>query len=88
MREVRLRLTQPVDPFGLCHGKDSVLRRVEQRFTGQGRVEAPFEALVGAIISQQISGKAAASIAAKLRSRVPLTPSALAEGLRLNARSL
>jgi len=37
----------------------------------------PFESLVGAIISQQISGKAADSIAANLRARVELTPAGL-----------
>ncbi|MEO8635354.1 MAG: DNA-3-methyladenine glycosylase 2 family protein [Gemmatimonadales bacterium] len=40
--------------------------------------KSPFEALVGAIISQQISGKAAASIAARLRTRVTFDPAALA----------
>lgn len=40
---------------------------------------APFPSLVDAIVSQQISGKAAASIMAKLRSLVPIRPAALAE---------
>ena len=39
----------------------------------------PFPALVDAIISQQISGKAAESILARLKTLVPIAPSALAE---------
>jgi DNA-3-methyladenine glycosylase II len=38
----------------------------------------PFHSLVDAIVSQQISGKAAASILARLESRVPIRPVALA----------
>ncbi len=40
---------------------------------------APFPSLVDAIVSQQISGKAAASIMAKLRTLVPIRPATLAE---------
>jgi DNA-3-methyladenine glycosylase II len=40
---------------------------------------ASFPSLVDAIVSQQISGKAAASIMARLRSRVPIRPVPLAE---------
>lgn len=43
------------------------------------RPRAPFPSLVGAIVSQQISGKAAASIMAKLKTTVPIRPAALAE---------
>lgn len=39
----------------------------------------PFPALVDAIISQQISGKAAESILARLKTLVPITPNALAD---------
>ena len=39
----------------------------------------PFPSLVDAIVSQQISGKAAASIMARLEGLVPLRPAALAE---------
>lgn len=41
--------------------------------------QRPFPSLVDAIVSQQISGKAAASIMAKLTSLVPIKPEALAE---------
>ena len=41
--------------------------------------QRPFPSLVDAIISQQISGKAAASILARLGSLVPIRPQALAE---------
>lgn len=40
--------------------------------------QRPFPALVDAIVSQQISGKAAASILARLTDLVPLRPAALA----------
>lgn len=40
--------------------------------------QRPFPSLVDAIVSQQISGKAAASILAKLTSLVPIKPEALA----------
>ena len=40
--------------------------------------EQPFPALVDAIVSQQISGKAAASILARLRELVPIRPTTLA----------
>ena len=40
--------------------------------------EKPFPALVDAIVSQQISGKAAASILARLRELVPFRPATLA----------
>lgn len=49
--------------------------------------ELPFEALIGAIISQQISGKAAASIAARLKQRVALEPSALARAHHMTLRA-
>ena len=49
--------------------------------------EAPFDALVGAIISQQISGKAAASIVARLRARVSLEPTALAGAHHMTLRA-
>ena len=39
----------------------------------------PFRSLVHAIVSQQISGKAADSILTRLRSQVPMTPAALAK---------
>lgn len=51
------------------------------------RREAPFDALVGAIIAQQISGKAAASIEAKLRTRVALTPATLAGAHHMTLRA-
>jgi DNA-3-methyladenine glycosylase II len=41
--------------------------------------QRPFPALVDAIISQQISGKAAASILARLKTLVPIAPAALAD---------
>jgi len=41
--------------------------------------QRPFYSLVDAIVSQQISGKAAASIMARLRSLVPIRPADLAE---------
>ncbi|HSB52838.1 MAG TPA: hypothetical protein VLD58_00705 [Gemmatimonadales bacterium] len=41
--------------------------------------QRPFPALVDAIVSQQISGKAAASILARLKTLVPIAPAALAE---------
>ena len=40
--------------------------------------QPPFPALVDAIVSQQISGKAAASILARLAELVPIRPAALA----------
>jgi DNA-3-methyladenine glycosylase II len=40
---------------------------------------APFPSLVDAIVSQQISGKAAASIMSRLRGIVPIRPAPLAE---------
>jgi len=43
------------------------------------RPQRPFPALVDAIISQQISGKAAESILNRLRILVPIRPDALAE---------
>ena len=43
------------------------------------RPRRPFPALVDAIVSQQISGKAADSILARLRTLVPIRPDALAE---------
>lgn len=43
------------------------------------RPQRPFPALVDAIISQQISGKAAESILNRLRTLVPIRPDALAE---------
>ena len=49
--------------------------------------EPPFTALVGAIISQQISGKAAASITARLRQRVTLEPAALAQAHHMTMRA-
>lgn len=54
---------------------DLVARHPPPRFT----VQRPFPALVGAIVSQQISGKAAVSIMARLRGLVPIRPSALAD---------
>jgi DNA-3-methyladenine glycosylase II len=52
--------------------------------------QAPFPALVDAIVSQQISGKAAASIMARLAQLVPIRPAALAEAdpRRLRAAGL
>jgi DNA-3-methyladenine glycosylase II len=47
----------------------------------------PFPALVGAIVSQQISGKAADTIAARLRARYPITPEALATAHPMRLRS-
>ncbi|MEP6571782.1 MAG: DNA-3-methyladenine glycosylase 2 family protein [Gemmatimonadota bacterium] len=47
----------------------------------------PFPALVGAIVSQQISGKAAASIAARLRTLYPITAAALATAHPMRLRS-
>jgi DNA-3-methyladenine glycosylase II len=41
--------------------------------------QRPFPSLVDAIVSQQISGKAAESIMARLRGLVPIRPAALAE---------
>lgn len=41
--------------------------------------QRPFPSLVDAIVSQQISGKAAASILAKLTTLVPIKPQALAD---------
>jgi DNA-3-methyladenine glycosylase II len=41
--------------------------------------EPPFRSLVDAIVSQQISGKAAASIMARLGELIPIRPSALAD---------
>lgn len=49
--------------------------------------ELPFEALIGAIISQQISGRAAASIAARLRERVSLAPAAIARAHHMTLRA-
>jgi DNA-3-methyladenine glycosylase II len=54
---------------------DLVARHPPPRFA----LQRPFPALVDAIVSQQISGKAAASILARLRSLVPIRPEALAE---------
>jgi DNA-3-methyladenine glycosylase II len=54
---------------------DLVARLPAPRFTPR----APFPSLVDAIVSQQISGKAAASIMAKLASLVPIRPAALAD---------
>jgi DNA-3-methyladenine glycosylase II len=45
-----------------------------------------FESLVDAIVSQQISGKAADAILARLRDRVPLEPAALARANLLRLR--
>jgi len=53
---------------------DLVGRHVAPRFEPQ----RPFPSLVDAIVSQQISGKAAASIMAHLRERVPVRPGTLA----------
>lgn len=50
---------------------------VQRHGPAQLRREKPFDSLVGAIISQQISGKAAASIIGKLQQRVELTPAGL-----------
>lgn len=52
-----------------------VARHVAPTFPPQ----RPFPALVDAIVSQQISGKAAESIMTRLRSLVPIQPAALAE---------
>ncbi len=54
---------------------DLVARHAAPRFEPQ----APFPSLVDAIVSQQISGKAAASIMARLCGLVPIRPAALAE---------
>lgn len=54
---------------------DLVARHIPPRFEAQ----RPFPSLVDAIVSQQISGKAAASIMARLKSLVPLRPAALVE---------
>jgi DNA-3-methyladenine glycosylase II len=54
---------------------DLVARHIPPRFEPQ----RPFPSLVDAIVSQQISGKAAASIMARLKSLVPLRPAALVE---------
>lgn len=53
---------------------DLVARHVPPRFEPQ----QPFPALVDAIVSQQISGKAAASIMGRLRELVPVRPATLA----------
>lgn len=52
-----------------------VARHPRPQFTPQ----RPFPSLVDAIVSQQISGKAAESIMTRLRSLVPIRPDALAE---------
>jgi DNA-3-methyladenine glycosylase II len=54
---------------------DLVARHMAPRFGPQ----AAFPSLVDAIVSQQISGKAAASIMARLRTLVPIRPGPLAE---------
>jgi DNA-3-methyladenine glycosylase II len=54
---------------------DLVARHVPPAFP----VQRPFPSLVDAIVSQQISGKAAASILARLETLVPIRPAALAE---------
>jgi DNA-3-methyladenine glycosylase II len=54
---------------------DLVRRHVEPTFPDQ----QPFHSLVDAIVSQQISGKAAASIMGRLRERYPIRPVVLAE---------
>lgn len=54
---------------------DLVARHAPPRFARQ----RPFPSLVDAIVSQQISGKAAASIMARLRSLVPIRPDDLAD---------
>jgi DNA-3-methyladenine glycosylase II len=53
---------------------DLVRRHIPPTFPTQ----QPFHSLVDAIISQQISGKAAASIMRQLKQRVPVRPAALA----------
>lgn len=53
---------------------DLVARHIPPRFEPQ----QPFAALVDAIVSQQISGKAAASIMGRLRELVPILPARLA----------
>lgn len=60
---------------------DLVARHVPPRFEPQ----QPFPSLVDAIVSQQISGKAAASIMNHLRELVPIRPAALASA---NLRTL
>jgi len=54
---------------------DLVHRHIPPTFPPQ----QPFHSLVDAIVSQQISGKAAASILRQLRELVPIRPAALAE---------
>ena len=54
---------------------DLVARHVPPQF----EVQRPFPSLVDAIVSQQISGKAATSIMARLRGLVPIRPGPLAE---------
>jgi DNA-3-methyladenine glycosylase II len=51
-----------------------VARHIPPRF----EVQRPFRSLVDAIVSQQISGRAAASIMHRLESRLPIQPSTLA----------
>lgn len=51
---------------------------VERHMAPRLEPRAPFPSLVDAIVSQQISGKAAASIMARLRSIVPIRPAPLA----------
>ncbi|HTS89842.1 MAG TPA: hypothetical protein VMG41_15215 [Gemmatimonadales bacterium] len=53
---------------------DLVARHTPPRF----KTVRPFPSLVDAIVSQQISGKAADSILARLRTMVPIRPAALA----------
>jgi DNA-3-methyladenine glycosylase II len=72
--EVEYRLAQ-ADP-ALGRVIDAVVARIGPQRIARSRV-TPFEALVRAVVYQSVSGKAAASIFARLKETVisPLTPS-------------